>query len=100
VAYSGSHGWNRQNTRRCNHAVRIYEKPNIAASFEISRYGESKTLGELIRKCRLERDLYAKDLAKMIGVTEQTITNWENGNKYLDKIKSMLFSELLRVMNR
>jgi DNA-binding transcriptional regulator YiaG len=38
-----------------------------------------RTLGEYIKKWRLERELFQVDLAKMIGVDEMTIVNWEKG---------------------
>ena len=36
------------------------------------------TLGDHIRKKRLDLELLQKDVAKMIGTTESTIWNWEN----------------------
>jgi len=44
----------------------------------ISRY-PARTLGERIKKWRLEQGLFQKDLAEMIGVDEMTIVNWEKG---------------------
>jgi len=38
-----------------------------------------QTLGERIRKWRLEEGLFQRDLAKIIGVDEMTIVNWEKG---------------------
>jgi transcriptional regulator with XRE-family HTH domain len=38
-----------------------------------------RTLGERIKKWRLEQGLIQKDLAKLIGVDEMTIVNWEKG---------------------
>ncbi len=38
-----------------------------------------KTLGERIRKWRLEQGLFQVDLAKRVGVSEMTIVNWEKG---------------------
>ena len=38
-----------------------------------------RTLGERVKKWRLERGLFQKDLAKMVGVAEMTIVNWEKG---------------------
>ena len=35
------------------------------------------TLGQRIRKARLEQRLLQKDLAIKLGVTETTIANWE-----------------------
>lgn len=39
-------------------------------------------LGGLLRKRRLENALFAKELASLIGVTEDTIINWEKGRTY------------------
>ena len=36
-----------------------------------------RTLGERIRRFRLEQGLYQVQLAKRIGVDEMTIVNWE-----------------------
>lgn len=35
------------------------------------------TLGDHIRKRRLDLGLYQKDMAATLGVTESTVTNWE-----------------------
>ena len=37
------------------------------------------TIGEHIRKKRLDGNLILSDLAKIVGVSESTIWNWENG---------------------
>jgi transcriptional regulator with XRE-family HTH domain len=36
-----------------------------------------QTLGERIRKARMDKGLYAKELAKLVGVDECTLINWE-----------------------
>lgn len=38
---------------------------------------EPKTLGERIRKARMDKGLMIKELAKFVGVTEDTVINWE-----------------------
>ena len=38
----------------------------------------SKTLGDHIRKIGLELNLFQKDVARLIGVEETTVFNWEN----------------------
>jgi len=38
-----------------------------------------KTLGEHIKKKRMDMGLYQKDVARIIGVSTDTITNWEKG---------------------
>ena len=36
-----------------------------------------QTLGEKIRKVRMDKGLMIKELAEQIGVTEDTVINWE-----------------------
>ncbi len=38
-----------------------------------------KTLGERIKKKRMDMGLYQKDVARIIGVSTDTITLWEKG---------------------
>jgi DNA-binding XRE family transcriptional regulator len=38
---------------------------------------EPKSLGERIRKARMDRGLLIRELAFQIGVTEDTVINWE-----------------------
>ena len=38
-----------------------------------------KTIGEKLKKKRLDMGLYQKDVAKILGVDVNTITNWEKG---------------------
>jgi transcriptional regulator with XRE-family HTH domain len=38
---------------------------------------EIKTLGDHIRKRRLDLGLFQKDVARQIGVTEESVYNWE-----------------------
>ena len=80
-----------------NHASSIHKFEGIVVSFDISRYGEPKTLGEFIRKRRLENDLFAKELANLIGVTEDTILNWEKGRTYPSQRKIILLKEHLDI---
>lgn len=54
-----------------------------------------KTLGDHIRKPRLERGLLQKDVARYLGVDETTVYNWErNGTeprlKYIPKVIEFL----------
>tara|TARA_B100000315_G_scaffold32482_1_gene27385 strand:+ start:275 stop:496 length:222 start_codon:yes stop_codon:yes gene_type:complete len=54
-----------------------------------------KTIGEHIRKRRMDLGLEQKDLAKIIGVTESSIWNWENGwnpsKRYMKKIEGFFW---------
>ena len=45
---------------------------------------ELETLGDHIRAARLDRDLFQKDVARLIGVTTDTVTNWEKGRSNPD----------------
>ena len=45
---------------------------------------EIKTLGDHIRKKRLDLGLFQKDVAKFIGVNTSTITNWEKNRNQAD----------------
>jgi len=51
---------------------------------------EPVTLGDHLRRRRLELGLYQKDVAAQIGVTTSTIWNWEHGwavgYQYLPKL--------------
>jgi DNA-binding XRE family transcriptional regulator len=51
----------------------------------------AETSGEPIKKCRLEQGLSQSDLAKLIGVDEMTIVNWEKGRNRPSK---KLFGEI------
>jgi DNA-binding XRE family transcriptional regulator len=64
-----------------------------------------RTLAELIRKWRLEPGLFQRDLAKMIGVNEMTIVNWEKGRvrptkRNLEKLRAVLGFEPLRIREK
>lgn len=82
--------------RTVNHAATNYNhfpQPFII-TLRISKY-PSGTLGEIIRKWRLEQGLIQKDLAKMLGVDEMTVVNWETGKskpgkKHRERIKEIL----------
>ncbi len=37
------------------------------------------TIGETIRKLRRERDITQEGLAEMLGVTSQSVSQWETG---------------------
>jgi len=52
------------------------------------------SIGEHIRKKRIDLGLMQKEVAKIIGVTESTIWNWEKGwniqNKYMKRVGEFL----------
>jgi len=66
----------------------------LVITLRISLYPD-RTLGERIKKWRLEQGLFQRDLAKIIGVDEMTIVNWEKGktkptNKSLERLQKLL----------
>jgi DNA-binding XRE family transcriptional regulator len=50
----------------------------LVITLRLSLYPD-RTLGEHVKKWRLEQGLFQRDLAKLIGVNEMTIVNWEKG---------------------
>jgi transcriptional regulator with XRE-family HTH domain len=71
----------------------------LVITLRLSLYHD-RTLGEHIRKWRLEKGLYQRNLAKIIGVSEMTIVNWEKGGtkptkKNLEGLQKLLGIELI-----
>jgi DNA-binding XRE family transcriptional regulator len=62
-----------------NRAAPKYKNSHpLVITLRLSLYPD-QTLGEHIRKWRLEQGLFQGDLAKIIGVDEMTIVNWRRG---------------------
>ena len=59
-------------------AVLSYKKFALKLTFRVARY-PNKTLGQKIKKLRLERGLKQVELAKILGVNGMTVINWEKG---------------------
>ena len=59
--------------------------------------GFSDSFGELLRKRRFENNLIAKELASAIGVTEDTILNWEKSRSHPPLEKILLLKETLNI---
>ncbi len=57
--------------------IYILEAEVNLLDFDPSYPREPKTLGERIRKTRMDKGLMIKELAEIIGVTEDTVINWE-----------------------
>lgn len=78
-----------------NRAAPNYKNSHpLVITLRISLY-PNQTLGERIKKWRLERGLFQVDLAKMVGVNEMTIVNWEKGRtrpteKNWEKLRAVL----------
>jgi DNA-binding XRE family transcriptional regulator len=63
---------------------------------------EPKTLGDVIRRKRIEKNLLQKDVAKIIVVTEESIYNWENNHskpqvKFYPAIKKFINEEVEQI---
>ncbi|MGV3464970.1 MAG: helix-turn-helix transcriptional regulator [Bacteroidota bacterium] len=60
-------------------AVLPFSEYSITLKKRLVGYPEKpKTVGEHIRKARVDRKLLQKDVAEVIGVSEDCITNWVN----------------------
>ena len=69
------------------HGVRCPHGPYFT---QVKRYpSDPKTIGEAIRKRRLDLGLRQIDVANLIGCNEMTVVNWEKGytNPRRDKIE-------------
>ena len=61
------------------HTVPNYKNSHpLVVTLRISLYPDT-TFGERIKRWRLEQGLFQRNLAEMIGVSEMTIVNWEEG---------------------
>ncbi len=54
-----------------------------------------KTFGQMLRKQRMDKGLFIKELAKIVGVSPDTIINWEIRNvkpfgRNLEKLRDFL----------
>jgi len=62
-------------------AVRIYNNPHpLNITFSVSKY-PTETLGQFLRKLRLEKGLEQWELARKLRVHRNTVYEWENGRK-------------------
>jgi len=55
--------------------IRLRAKKRISEAYP----KELKTIRDHIRKKRLDLNLYQKDVAKILGVSECSVWNWEKG---------------------
>ena len=56
---------------------------------------ELKTIGDHLRKARMDKGLLQRDIARIIGVQTDTVTNWENNRsiphlRYHNNIKKLI----------
>lgn len=54
------------------------------------------TVGDHLRKTRLNRGLHQKDVAKLIGVSDETINNWENNHTSPQISKMKMIDDFLK----
>lgn len=55
----------------------------------------NENIPDMIRKARKEAKLTQRELAKHLGVSQQTIANWENGKAHPDITKILQLSRIL-----
>ena len=71
------------------HALPFYRLDTSVANLYVSQCIRTPvTLGDKIRKRRLELKMLQKDVAAFIGVSEDSVTFWEN-NRFFPSIKHM-----------
>jgi len=67
--------------RMDDHAVPIYKNSHpVNITFSVSKY-PSGTLGQFIRKLRLEKGLEQWEVARKLRVHRNTVYEWENDRK-------------------
>lgn len=65
--------------------------------YRIRKNGKAKSLGELIRKHRIDNGLFARELGNLVGVTEDTILNWEKNRTHPAHEQLLLLKEHLKI---
>ena len=53
-------------------------------------------IGRFISKCRKEQKLTQSELAEQLGITDRSVSNWENGKNMPDL---SLFKPLCEILN-
>ena len=85
-----------QNTNSVSHClIYTFETEINLLDFNPAYPKEPKSLGENIRKARMDKGLLIRELASQIGVTEDTVINWEVRDikpegRNLEKIREFL----------
>jgi len=79
----------------------LFSKPINWLGFDPSYPKKPKTFGNYIRKFRKEKGLLIKELAKQLGVTEDTVINWEKrgrkpAKRHIRKIMDLFTDALPR----
>ena len=78
-----------------DHAVQSYNSLDFTFEFRLSRYPET-TFGQKIKRLRLKRGFKQADLAQVLGVSEDTVRNWEKDRHlptpcHLSKLEGVLW---------
>jgi len=80
-----------------DHAVQIYKNSHpVNITFSVSKY-RSETLGQFIKKLRLEKGLEQRELAKRLRVHPNTIYDWENDRKRPSERKLKTVAQFFKV---
>ena len=84
-----------RNTTATNSNVYVLESELNMYEFNPAYPSKPKTIGEIIRKARMDKGLQEKELARLAGVTASTVGNWEIYGKiprleYYRKLKNVL----------
>ena len=73
---------------------KVRNENEIISSTEVSNkaINQDEEIGKFILKCRKDKKLTQTELAEKLGVTDKSISNWENGRNMPDL--SLLFNIL------
>lgn len=83
-----------------DHAAPIYKKSQpLNITFTVSKY-PSESLGEFLRKLRLEKGLSQKQLAEKIRVNEMTVVGWEKNHRIPMKINLLELAKFFKVKEK
>lgn len=63
----------------------------------LSENDEENKIGKEIRKIRILNNLLQNELAEMVGVSENTVSRWENGIRNVSKNKRNKLCEILKI---
>lgn len=67
------------------------------ANIEIEREHTRKEFGDFIRERRLQRDMYQREVAEMVGVSQSYYSLVENGEREVDLVLAMKICSALRL---
>jgi DNA-binding XRE family transcriptional regulator len=110
--------WRRQTLLRVSPAAHFLYSPPLPSHYLVSRDippsifnpsfpADPVTIGDVIRKLRIERGMFQRELAEAMGVDETSIYNWENSRtrpkeEHIQKLEayfSINFEEFLCLSN-